>query len=197
MKRVVLAGIVLLGAEAARAQSCPAVLPGAGVPQTAVTPVTLHVLQDEIEPVPATDGLVHLAFAAQVTNVGRNRAALTSVVPVDPLAGFAPTGVNRVFDVNGNAIEGMVRLFDPATQTGARTAKQVDFKAMEGGTSGTMFFDVGYASVTDVPRLLAVALTATLAGRVWAVGGPAPPQTRGAVTGAHGGVPRRWPARGP
>ena len=47
---------------------CSMLPPGFGHPPVNPTPVTLQVLQRSVEPVPATDGLVHLPYAAQVTN---------------------------------------------------------------------------------------------------------------------------------
>ena len=45
-----------------------------------------------------TDGLIHLAYAAQVTNTRTTPADITGVVPLDPLADFSPTGRNFVTD---------------------------------------------------------------------------------------------------
>src|SRR5262245_25102176 len=52
---------------------CAAALQDADAAHPAVnnTPVLLRVLQPSIEPVPATDGLIHLAYVAQVTNSRR------------------------------------------------------------------------------------------------------------------------------
>src|SRR5262249_55236411 len=68
--------------------------PGCGHPPANSTPVTLQVLQRSVEPVPATDGLIHLPYAAQATNTLATLANILGVVPVDALADFAPTGRN-------------------------------------------------------------------------------------------------------
>ena len=47
---------------------------------------------------PATDGLIHLAYVAQVTNTQPTPYDITGVVPVNPLAGFVPTGQNLITD---------------------------------------------------------------------------------------------------
>jgi hypothetical protein len=47
---------------------CATIPPGTGHPPINLTPVTVQVLQRAVEPVPATDGLIHLVYAAQVTN---------------------------------------------------------------------------------------------------------------------------------
>src|SRR5690242_17454315 len=61
--------------QASTANWCSTIPPGTGHPPVALTPVTLQVLHRSIEPVPATDGLIHLAYAAQVTN--------TRIAPAD------------------------------------------------------------------------------------------------------------------
>ena len=47
---------------------CTRIPPGYGHPPVNATPLTLQLLQRSVEPVPATDGLIHLPYAAQVTN---------------------------------------------------------------------------------------------------------------------------------
>src|ERR1700733_9791952 len=73
----------------------------------ALTPVTLQILQPSLIPVPGTDGFIHLAFAAQVTNLDRGTASFTQISPVDPLHNFAPVGESHVVDMDGNDITGM------------------------------------------------------------------------------------------
>ena len=90
---------------------CSMLPPGFGHPPVNLTPVTLQVLQRSVEPVPATDGLVHLPYAAQVTNTLATPANILGVVPVDPLADFAPTGRNFIIDEQGRDLAGKVRLF--------------------------------------------------------------------------------------
>src|SRR5262249_22576458 len=58
----------------------------AGSPAVNFPPVVLRVLQPSIGPVPATDGLIHLAYVAQVTNARRQPADILEVVAVDPTA---------------------------------------------------------------------------------------------------------------
>jgi hypothetical protein len=82
----------------ARADRCSEIPPGAGHPPGNLTPVTLQLLQRSVEPVPATDGRIHLVYAAQVTNTQTTPADILSVVPVDALADFTPTGRNFVTD---------------------------------------------------------------------------------------------------
>ena len=47
---------------------CTTIPPGYGHPPVNATPLTPQLLQRSVEPVPATDGLIHLPYAAQVTN---------------------------------------------------------------------------------------------------------------------------------
>ena len=84
--------------QAGEADRCSTVSPGEGHPPAGLTPITLQLVQRSIEPVPTTDGLIHLAYAAQVTNTRTTPADITGVVPLDPLADFSPTGRNFVTD---------------------------------------------------------------------------------------------------
>ncbi len=102
------------GATAGRARAgswCTRIPPGFGHPPANLTPLTLRVLDPSIEPVQTTDRLIHLAYTAQVTNTQTTPADIASVVPVDPLAGFAPTGRNVAIDAQGNDVAGQVELF--------------------------------------------------------------------------------------
>ncbi len=100
---------------------CFALAQEAGHRPINLTPVTLQVLQRSIEPVPATDGLIHLAYAAQVTNTLAIPLDIAGVVPVDPLADFSPTGRNHVVNPVGTSfvdVTGAVRLFDTSAPAG-------------------------------------------------------------------------------
>ncbi len=156
-------GAVVAGGAAHAAQSCPQLPPGAGVPPLSLTPLVVRPLQTVIEPVPATDGLVHLAYAAQATNMHQGRAEILSIVPVDPLDKFRPTGRNRVLDTDGAPITGKVRLFAPPLPDPLDEPPQQDFSRMPGGSSGITFFDVTYQNAADVPRLIAHRITVRLA----------------------------------
>ena len=156
-------GAVVAGGAAHAAQSCPQLPPGAGVRRSSLTPLVVRPLQTVIEPVPATDGLVHLAYAAQATNMHQGRAEILSIVPVDPLDKFRPTGRNRVLDTDGAPITGKVRLFAPPLPDPLDEPPQQDFSRMPGGSSGITFFDVTYQNAADVPRLIAHRITVRLA----------------------------------
>lgn len=145
----------------ARAQPCGTALPpNAGMPPLALTPVMVRVPQDSIIPVPATDGLIHLSYAAQVTNAGHDKTQIGSIVPVDPLDGFRQTGTNKVIDTDGIDITGKIRLFDPSLIDDGQM-QQRDFSAIPGGGSGMTFFDVTYTQASEVPRLIAHRITVT------------------------------------
>jgi hypothetical protein len=141
---------VFLTAPRTWAQGCgPPLPPEAGVPPTSINPVIPRVLGDAVTAVPATDGLVHLAYAAQVTNLASGIATIESIVPVDPLHRFQPTGDNLVRDVDGNPITGKVRLFGVSQDT------ERDSGTVPAGGSGVMFFDVTYPNMAAVPRMVA------------------------------------------
>ena len=71
MRRAVLLLLArLLAPVVAQAQRCTAPLPpGAGIPATDINPVTLRVFGAPIMPAPATDGRIHLAYAAEVVTL--------------------------------------------------------------------------------------------------------------------------------
>jgi hypothetical protein len=102
-------------AEAAAAKGgdswCARIPPGYGHPPVNLTPLTLQVLQPSVEPVPATDGLIHLPYVAQATNTQATPADIVGIVPVDPLADFSPTGRNLITDAQGRDVAGKVKLF--------------------------------------------------------------------------------------
>ena len=150
---------------------CARIPPGYGHPPVALTPLALRVLEPSIEPVPATDGLIHLAYVAQVTNVLAQPFDIVGVVPVDPLAGFAPTGRNHVVDDDGHDLTGLVQPFDTSAagalpDDGPGAGSPPGFSTrVAAGNSGMMFFDVTYTDPARIPRLLAHAVAvATPAG---------------------------------
>jgi hypothetical protein len=146
----------------------------AGHPPVNVLPIALRLLQRSLEPVPATDGLIHLAHAAQVTNTLPMPLDITGVAPVDPLADFSPTGRNHVVDAEGRDITSMVQLFNTSAAAGALPADGPEAGSsapdrfsmrVPGGNSGLMYFDVTYTDLAQIPRLLSHAITvAVLAG---------------------------------
>ncbi len=164
-------------ATAAGGSWCARIPPGVGHPPANLTPVSLQVLQPSVEPVPATDGLIHLAYAAQATNTQSTPATIASVVPVDPLAGFAPTGRNLITDEQGRSVAGKVKLFatpppdDTIPDDGAGVVPVPGFSTrVPAGNAGLMFFDVTYTDPARIPRLLAHAITLALSD-----GGPGTP----------------------
>src|SRR5882757_1773563 len=61
-----------------------------------IGPVVWRPVGSGLYPVKASDGLLHLAFAAQFTNVWSLTTTLQSVEVVDPSRDNKPTGTNRV-----------------------------------------------------------------------------------------------------
>jgi hypothetical protein len=137
---------------------CARIPPGFGHPPANLTPLALRVLDPSIEPVQTTDGLIHLAYIAQVTNTQTTPADIASVVPVDALAGFAPTGRNSPTDAQGDDVAGQVELFATA-QFPSPSATPSFTASVPAGNSGLMFFDVTYTDPAQIPRLLAHAIT--------------------------------------
>ena len=174
--------------QAGEADRCSTVSPGEGHPPAGLTPITLQLVQRSIEPVPTTDGLIHLAYAGQVTNTRTTPANVTGVVPVDPLADFTPTGRNFVTDDQGHDVTGAVRLFaKPPADTLPVDGPQAGpvpgfFARVPSGNSGLMFFDVTYTDPAQVPRLLSHAITVTIS----ASGGPSIERTDPVPVGCRG-----------
>jgi len=143
---------------------CAAIPPGFGHPSFNLTLVTLQLVQPSVEPVAATDGLIHLAYAAQVTNTGAQRADIVSVVPVDPLADFSPTGRNFITDRLGRDVTGKVRLFFPSPDDivpddGMTQPVPTFTTQVPAGNARLIDFDVTYTDPALIPRLLAHAIT--------------------------------------
>src|SRR5262249_42700052 len=139
-------------------ERCAAALQDADAahPPVNFTPVVLRVLQPSIEPVPATDGLIHLAYVAQVTNARRQPAAILEVVAVDPTADFAPTGRNIELDREGRDVAGKVMRFETSTFDPDRSDPVQNFVTrLPAESGGLMLFDVTYADRAQIPRLLA------------------------------------------
>jgi hypothetical protein len=91
---------------------------------------------------------------------------ILSVVPVDPLADFGPTGRNLITDAQGRDLAGKVRLFamsptNTLPDTNPELAQSVpSFSTrVPAGNAGLMFFDVTYTDAPRVPHLLAHAIT--------------------------------------
>ena len=152
-----ISALTLVAGGHAQAQRCAAPLAlDAGVPAVSINPVIVRVLGGSIVPVPATDGLVHLAYAAQVTNLASGAAKIGSIVPVAPLQGFQPTGRNLVLDVDAGPITGKVRVFGP------QPGDPRDASVLAAGGSGVTFFDVTYPGLAQVPDLLAHLVSVSL-----------------------------------
>jgi hypothetical protein len=156
-------GLALLTAAPALAHAQGCVAPPNVTPLQS-TPLTLRILQQSLIPVPATDGFVHLAYAAQATNLDRQAALIDEITPVDPLHGFRPTGSSGVVDMNGRSITGTLRPFKPPLVDGLQSQNPVDTRSLPGGGSGTGFFDVRYPNIQAVPSLLAHRLVVALLG---------------------------------
>jgi len=154
--------VIAVPAEAQTCQSFPP--PGAARMPLALTPVTLQILQPSLIPVPGTDGFIHLAFAAQMTNLDRGTASFTQISPVDPLHHFSPVGESGVVDMDGNDISGTVRPFAPPPSGGTDPARSPDAKQLSGGAAGIAFFDVRFKTMRAVPAFLSEQLVVSLPG---------------------------------
>ena len=122
-----------------------------------VGPLTFHVVGTGIYPVKGSDGLIHVAYALQVTNSWSLLATIQSVEVVDPAHGNQVSGKNRVLDIKNEDVTGQVKLFSlPGTMNKESYATQIP-----SGQSGVMFFDVTYSDISQVPKAIAHRITVT------------------------------------
>ena len=134
--------------DSAAADQCSAAFQDAHQAPFGITNVLLRVLPPSIEPVPATDGLIHLAYMAQVTNVYKASAPpvdIVKAVAVNPTAKFTPTGLNISLDQNGQDVAGKIMQYfsDPFAPTFVTS--------LPSASGGLMLFDVTYAYQAQVP----------------------------------------------
>jgi hypothetical protein len=117
-----------------------------------VGPLTWHLLGSGIYPVKGSDGLVHLAFAVQLTSTWNATATIESVDVVDPARGNQPSGKNHVVTSKDEDVTGLAKLpmLPPMADKASYAA------SMEGGRWGVMFFDVTYADASEVPCAIAL-----------------------------------------
>jgi hypothetical protein len=122
-----------------------------------IGPLTWHVVGSGIYPVKGSDGLIHLAYALQVTNSWSLTATIKSVEVVDPGRGNQVSGNNRVLDIKNEDVTGQLRLFTlPGTMSKESYTNQIP-----SGQSGVMFFDVTYENMSQVPTAITHRVTVT------------------------------------
>lgn len=120
-------------------------------------PLTWGVVGSGIHPVKGSDGLIHLAYALQVTNSWSLTATIKSVELVDPAHGNQVSGKNRVLDIRNEDVTGQVKLFTlPGTMNKESYTTQIP-----SGQSGVMFFDVTYDDISQLPKAIAHRITVT------------------------------------
>lgn len=122
------------------------------------SPFIFRVPDGIVRPVAGTDGLIHLAYLAQVTNATEAQGKDFRVVPAGPLANFRPTGENFVQTDEGQVITSLIQPFrktpeDDVTDPPVPPATIFTDKLQPGG-SGIVYFDVTYADRQAVPALL-------------------------------------------
>ncbi len=117
-----------------------------------IGPLVWHLVGSGVYPVDGADGLTHVAFAMQFTNVWGLPAAIDSVDVVDPSQDSKRTGTNRVVSAKDEDVTGQVKLLSlPSTLDKANYSS-----TLKGGESGVMFFDVTYPSGDAVPCTFAL-----------------------------------------
>jgi len=122
-----------------------------------IGPLTWHLVGSGIHPVKGSDGLIHLAYALQITNAWSVPATIKSVELIDPARGNQVSGKNRVLDIKSEDVTGQVRLFTlPGTM-----GKESYTTQIPSGQAGVMFFDVTYDDISQVPKTIAHRITTT------------------------------------
>jgi hypothetical protein len=139
--------------------------------KTMNSPFVFRPLDHTIHAVKGTDGLIHLAYAAQVTNATPEGGTKFRVEPVDPDRGLAPTGHNFVKLAIGTDITGLMRRFAAPITAPDDASSDPDVlpignpifsRSLLRGEAGVMFFDVTYKDPDEVPARLAHRLTVDL-----------------------------------
>jgi len=116
-----------------------------------IGPVVWHLIGSGIYPVKGSDGLLHVAFAAQFTNCWSLTTAIQSVEVVDP-SNNQPAGTNRVISLKDEEVTGQLKLLSlPSTLDKANYSSK-----LTAGQSGVMFFDVTFAHPSDMPCTIAL-----------------------------------------
>jgi len=147
-------GQISLAADrcAAAPQPSDFVLPPVG------SPFIFRVPDGIVHPVAGTDGLIHLAYVAQVTNTTEAPGKDFRVVPVDPLTDFQATGQNFVETTGGNVITSLIQPFSSTPQENTdppvSPPPTIYTDKLSPGNSGLVFFDVTYTDQPAVPVLL-------------------------------------------
>ncbi len=117
-----------------------------------IGPLVWHLVGSGVYPIQGSDGLTHLAFAMQFTNVWGIPATIDSVEVVDPSRDNKRTGSDRVVTAKDENVTGQVKLLSlPSTLDKANYSS-----ILKGGESGVMFFDVTYPSADAVPCTFAL-----------------------------------------
>ncbi len=110
-----------------------------------------------IVPVPATDGRTHLAYVIQLTDKSANPMGIDSFQVVDPDKGNQVTGVNKVVTISGTNVTAEVQPYidkSPLVDSNFTTV-------LEGGQTGSIYFDVTYPNAQSVPRHISHQVTVT------------------------------------
>jgi hypothetical protein len=105
-----------------------------------------------VYPVKGSDGLTHVAFAMQFTNVWNLPATVQSVEVVDAARNYQPTGANRVISIKDDDVTNLLKL-----STLPQNMEKASYSTkLAAGEYGVMFFDVTYPNANDVPCAIAL-----------------------------------------
>lgn len=122
-----------------------------------VSPLVWTVLSPTIDPVPGTDGRIHLIYGLNVNNASRHDVQLTRVEVLDGQENLI-TGTSKVVSADGQDLTGKVRLFSLPQPT----QDAADFgDRLSPGQGGVIYFDIVDDNPPNLPRSLKHRITSS------------------------------------
>jgi len=125
-----------------------------------LTALSWSVVATPVYPVTGSDGLIHLAYEIQFTNVTGSAITvrIDSVEVVDPTNDNSVISSVNVIALDGTNITYKVRNYDVPVTFGANNYSDI----LGPGQFGIMYMDVTFASEADVPQFLGHRVTSSL-----------------------------------
>lgn len=124
------------------------------------SPITWSALAEPVYPVKGTDGVYHLSYEVQLSNIFGGGFVIESVEVLDART-RQPTGNNRVFAQDGPEVTGrLIRFSKPANDHGDQFSDAFHNK-LALGEAGIMYFDLTYPTRKAIPKRLVHRLAGT------------------------------------
>lgn len=111
-------------------------------------------MQSVVQPVRATDGLVHLQYSLKVSNEWNAGVAIDNVEILDARTGQS-IGTNHAFAVDGIEVTGKIRPPEIVELADQQTYEASDYRdRLQRGGSGYMYMDLTFQSMKQVPTCI-------------------------------------------